>query len=93
MYGQGTGFLDPGFGHIHIARNEGTTPATAIATYLNVPSGGLPRIDVPTPGNCPFYDQRSSPAPGTRAVAIAYRSGRDPAGDASGSSSSAAGAR
>jgi len=50
----GTGFLDPGFGHVHIARNEGTTPATAIATYLNVPPGGSPRIDAPAPGNCPF---------------------------------------
>jgi hypothetical protein len=53
-YDRGTGFLDPGFGHVHIARNEGTTPATAIATYLNVPPGGSPRIDAPDPGNCPF---------------------------------------
>ena len=53
-YGPGTGFLDPGFGHVHIARNQGTTPATAIATYLNVPPGGSPRIDTPAPGNCPF---------------------------------------
>jgi hypothetical protein len=53
-YGAGTGFLDRGFGHVHIARNEGTTPATAIATYLNVPPGGSPRIDAPAPGNCPF---------------------------------------
>jgi Cupin domain len=53
-YGPGTGFLDPGFGHVHIARNEGATPATAVATYLNVPPGGSPRIDAPAPGTCPF---------------------------------------
>ena len=53
-YGPGTGFLDPGFGHVHIARNEGTTPVTVVQTYLNVPPGGSPRIDEPAPGNCPF---------------------------------------
>jgi quercetin dioxygenase-like cupin family protein len=53
-YGPGTGFLDPGFGHVHIARNEGTTPVTVVQTYLNVPPGGSPRIDAPAPGNCPF---------------------------------------
>ena len=54
VYGPGTGFLDPGFGHVHIARNEGTTPVTVVQTYLNVPPGGSPRIDAPAPGNCPF---------------------------------------
>jgi len=53
-YGPGTGFLDPGLGHVHNARNEGTTPATAIAAYLNVPPGGSPRIDAQAPGNCAF---------------------------------------
>ena len=53
-YGPGTGFLDPGFGHVHIARNEGKTPVTVVQTYLNVPPGGSPRIDAPAPGNCPF---------------------------------------
>jgi quercetin dioxygenase-like cupin family protein len=53
-YGPGAGFLDPGLGHVHNARNEGTTRATAIATYLNVPPGGSPRTDAPAPGNCPF---------------------------------------
>jgi quercetin dioxygenase-like cupin family protein len=53
-YGPGTGFLDPGLGHVHIARNEGTTPVTVVQTYLNVPPGGSPRIDAPAPGNCPF---------------------------------------
>ena len=54
QYGPGTGFFDPGFGHVHIARNEGTTPVTVVQTYLNVPPGGSPRIDEPAPGNCPF---------------------------------------
>ena len=53
-YGRGTGFLDPGFGHVHIARNEGKTPVTVVQTYLDVPPGGSPRIDAPAPGNCPF---------------------------------------
>ena len=53
-FGPGTGFLDPGFGHVHIARTEGTTPVTVVQTYLNVPPGSSPRIDAPAPGNCPF---------------------------------------
>ena len=53
-YGPGTGFLDPGFGHVHIARNEGTTPVIVVATDLDVPPGGSHRIDAPAPGNCPF---------------------------------------
>ena len=43
-----------GFGHVHIARNEGTVPVTVVQAYLNVPPGGSPRIDAPAPGNCPF---------------------------------------
>jgi len=43
-----------GFGHVHIARNEGTTPVTVVQTYLNVPPGGSPRVEAPAPGNCPF---------------------------------------
>jgi len=54
QYGPGSGFFDPGFGHVHIARNEGSTPVTVVQTYLNVPPGASPRIDAPAPGNCPF---------------------------------------
>src|SRR5215468_8845566 len=54
QYGQGSGFVDPGFGHVHIARNEGAVPVTVVQTYLDVPPGGSPRIDAPAPGNCPF---------------------------------------
>jgi len=53
-YSPGSGFLDAGLGHVHIARNEGTTPVTVVQTYLNVPPGGSQRIDAPAPGNCPF---------------------------------------
>src|SRR5262249_43993029 len=53
-YGPGSGFLDAGLGHVHIARNEGTTPVTVVQMYLNVPPAGAQRIDAPAPGNCPF---------------------------------------
>ena len=47
-------FVDEGRGHVHIGRNEGTTNAELYVTYLDVPVGAEPRIDVPHPGNCPF---------------------------------------
>jgi hypothetical protein len=51
----GQGFVDPGFGHVHIARNESTTVSAELyASYLNVPPGGLFRLDAPNPGNCAF---------------------------------------
>lgn len=53
VYTQGMGFVDPGGGHVHILRNEGTVPATTIAIQL-IPAGATRRIDVPGPGNCPF---------------------------------------
>jgi quercetin dioxygenase-like cupin family protein len=53
QYAAGQGFWDEG-GDVHIVRNEGTTPATLVVTFLNVPAGTAPRIDEPAPGNCPF---------------------------------------
>ena len=47
-------FIDEGRGHVHIGRNEGTTNTELYVTYLDVPAGALPRIDVPDPGNCRF---------------------------------------
>ncbi len=44
-------FIDEGYGHVHIGRNEGTTNTELYVTYLDVPVGALPRIDVPDPGN------------------------------------------
>jgi quercetin dioxygenase-like cupin family protein len=52
-YVAGQGFWDHG-GDVHLVRNERTTPATFVATFLNVPPGTAPRIDEPNPGNCPF---------------------------------------
>ena len=49
----GQGFIEQA-NHVHLARNEGTTPAVSVATYLNVPPGGSPRVDETLPGNCPF---------------------------------------
>ena len=54
-YSDGEGFVDPGRGHVHIARNESaTTPVVVLAVYLDVPVAGSPRIDQPAPGNCAF---------------------------------------
>ena len=47
-------FVDPGYGHTHIGRNEGTTKTELYVTYLDVPVGAAPRIDMPDPGNCRF---------------------------------------
>lgn len=47
-------FVDPGYGHVHIARNEGTVPTEVHVTYLDVPVGGAFRLDAARPGNCPF---------------------------------------
>lgn len=41
-------FVDQGSGHVHIARNEGTTPIQLYITYL-IPVGADARIDVPAP--------------------------------------------
>jgi quercetin dioxygenase-like cupin family protein len=48
----GTVFIEEG-GTVGIARNEGTDPATVVATFF-VPAGSPTRIDAPAPGNCSF---------------------------------------
>jgi quercetin dioxygenase-like cupin family protein len=48
----GTAYVDPG-GVVHIARNEGSVDLVLVVTRLT-PSGAMPRIDAPAPGNCPF---------------------------------------
>jgi quercetin dioxygenase-like cupin family protein len=53
-YDAGEVFIDPGHGHVHIARNEGSTNLELYATYFEVPPGDPFRIDAPAPGNCPF---------------------------------------
>ncbi len=52
-YLTGASFIDRGGGHVHIARNEGTTNLVLFATYL-VPVGAPIRTDVASPGTCPF---------------------------------------
>ena len=52
-YTAGKAFVDPGDGHVHIARNEGADPAEVWVTYL-LPADALPRLDAADPGNCSF---------------------------------------
>jgi quercetin dioxygenase-like cupin family protein len=54
VFTAGSAFVDRGGGHVHIGRNEGTTPVELSVTYL-LPKGAGARTDVsPAPGNCPF---------------------------------------
>lgn len=51
-YPAGTAFLDPGFGHVHIARNEGTSEMKVRVQYV-LPDGAPARIDAAAPpGAC-----------------------------------------
>ena len=51
VYPAGSGFIDPGDGHIHDLRNEGSVPAETIAVQL-LPAGAVRRIDEPTAPAC-----------------------------------------
>ena len=54
VYETGTGFVDPGDGHVHLLRNEGTEPAETVAVQF-LARGATRRIDIPVaPGNCAF---------------------------------------
>ena len=54
-YPAGKVFVDSGYGHAHFGRNEGTGNTELWVTYLDVPVGASPRIDVASaPGNCAF---------------------------------------
>jgi hypothetical protein len=53
-YSAGQVFVDSGYGHVHIGRNEGATNTELYVTYLDVPAGAAPRIDAPDPGLCTF---------------------------------------
>lgn len=54
VFGAGQVYVDHGYGHVHIARNEGATATEVKATYLDVPIGEPVRIDADDPGNCSF---------------------------------------
>lgn len=49
-YSAGQSFVDPGHGHVHIARNLGTAPAEVWVTYTGVPPAGAFRLDAADPG-------------------------------------------
>jgi quercetin dioxygenase-like cupin family protein len=51
-YPAGSAIMDPGF-DTHFVRNEGSEEVVTYVTQL-LPAGGTFRIDVPSPGNCPF---------------------------------------
>ena len=51
VYSAGDSFIDEGHGHVHFAKNEGTTDLVLYATYL-VPVGAALRIDAADPGFC-----------------------------------------
>lgn len=54
-YQAGAVFVDAGYGNAHFGRNEGTGNTELWVTYLDVPVGASPRLDVsPSPGNCAF---------------------------------------
>ncbi len=57
-YAMGEGFVDPGFGFVHNARNEGTVPAEFYATYVLPAGAGDAGVKIPQPGAgnpaCPF---------------------------------------
>ena len=53
-FSAGRVYIDQGYGHAHIGRNEGATALELSVTYLDVPIGGAFRIDAPDPGNCSF---------------------------------------
>jgi len=53
IYPAGTGFVDPGDGHVHMVRNEGADTLVTQAFQI-IPAGEARRIDAPSPGTCPF---------------------------------------
>ena len=53
IYPAGTAFVDPGDGHVHMVRNEGSGTLVTQAFQI-IPAGGTRRIDAPSPGTCPF---------------------------------------
>jgi quercetin dioxygenase-like cupin family protein len=54
-YTVGMGFVDPGGGHVHIVRNEGSVEASVMAVQL-IPGDQMRRIDADDPGNCHFQN-------------------------------------
>jgi quercetin dioxygenase-like cupin family protein len=53
VYEKGMGFVDPGDGHVHNLRNEGSVEARTITVQL-LPAGAPRRIDAEGPKQCLF---------------------------------------
>jgi quercetin dioxygenase-like cupin family protein len=53
VYSAGSGFIDPGDGHVHLLRNEGDVELVLVAVQI-LPAGAERRIDAPDPGTCTF---------------------------------------
>ena len=53
VYEKGMGFVDPGDGHVHNLRNEGSVEARTITVQL-LPAGAPRRIDAEGPKQCSF---------------------------------------
>jgi quercetin dioxygenase-like cupin family protein len=52
-YRAGQVYVEPGYGHAHVGRNESRTKALElVVTYLGVPLGGGVRIDADAPYAC-----------------------------------------
>lgn len=51
VYPAGTGFVDPGDGHVHVLRNEGMVDAVTVAVQL-LPAGSERRSDAAAPPGC-----------------------------------------
>jgi quercetin dioxygenase-like cupin family protein len=66
-YPSGTGFVDPGGGNVHLARNDGTAPTTFFATYTNLPVAGAARIDAAAP-TCALPAPAATPTPTASAL-------------------------
>jgi quercetin dioxygenase-like cupin family protein len=48
---KGQAFIEPA-NHVHLARNDGSKPATLYATYLGVPNGAKPNAPAKQPAGC-----------------------------------------
>jgi quercetin dioxygenase-like cupin family protein len=48
---KGASFVEPA-GHVHLARNDGTTPVKVYAMYLGLPKGAATTVPASAPAGC-----------------------------------------
>lgn len=53
VYPAGSGFIDPGDGHVHLLRNEGRVDLVTVAVQI-LPARAERRINAADPGHYPF---------------------------------------